>query len=154
MKSDSVRARTPEEMRDIGGRLAGLLRAGDLVVVIGELGAGKTTLVQGIGSGLHVRGPVTSPTFVLAREHPPLSESEPALVHVDAYRLESVAEVEDLDLETALDDAVVVVEWGRGLVEDLVDERLDVIIERGGDDERHVRLVGVGDRWAAARLTP
>jgi tRNA threonylcarbamoyladenosine biosynthesis protein TsaE len=150
--TDQMRAGTPEEMRDIGARLADLLRAGDLVVLIGELGAGKTTLVQGIGAGLGVRGPITSPTFVLAREHPPLSEGAPALVHVDAYRLGNVAEVADLDLESALDDAVVVVEWGSGLVEDLVNERLDVIIELGDGDERRVRLVGIGDRWAAARL--
>src|SRR5216110_2934670 len=90
-----LRIATDGDMRDLGRRLAALLRAGDLVILAGPLGAGKTTLVQGIGAGLGVRGPVTSPTFVIARVHPPLTGG-PALVHADAYRLVSPAEVDDL----------------------------------------------------------
>ncbi len=112
---------TAEQMRTLGRRLAGLLRAGDLVVLSGSLGAGKTTLTQGIGAGLGVRGPVTSPTFVIARQHPSL-RGGPGLVHADAYRLGSRAEVDDLDLDTDLAAAITVVEWGEGLVEDLAAE--------------------------------
>src|SRR5262249_39104391 len=108
---------TAARMRELGRRLAGLLRAGDLVVLTGPLGAGKTTLVQGIGQGLDVRGAVTSPTFVIARVHPSLGAG-PALVHADAYRLGSRAEVDDLDLDTDVDSSVTVVEWCEGLVED------------------------------------
>ena len=106
------------QMRALGARLAGLLRPGDLVVLAGPLGAGKTTLVQGIGDGLGVRGPVTSPTFVIARVHPSLCGG-PDLVHADAYRLGSRLEVDDLDLDADLDHSVTVVEWGEGLVENL-----------------------------------
>src|SRR5271154_2001423 len=119
----TMRIATDAEMRDLGRRLAALLRAGDLVILSGPLGAGKTTLVQGIGAGLRVRGPVTSPTFVIARVHP---GPGPSLVHADAYRLGSVDEVDDLDLDTA--DAVTVVEWGRGLVEGLAEDRLEISI--------------------------
>jgi tRNA threonylcarbamoyladenosine biosynthesis protein TsaE len=118
---------TAAGMRDLGERLAGLLRAGDLVVLSGPLGAGKTTLTQGIGAGLHVRGPVTSPTFVIARVHPAL-RGGPGLVHADAYRLGSRAEVDDLDLDTDLDSSVTVVEWGEGLVEKLAPSFLEVAI--------------------------
>jgi tRNA threonylcarbamoyladenosine biosynthesis protein TsaE len=139
-------------MRTLGRGLAGCLRAGDLVVLTGPLGAGKTTLTQGIGDGLGVRGPVTSPTFVIARVHPPLAGG-PALVHVDAYRLGDAAEVDDLDLDTGLDRAVTVVEWGAGLVERLAEDRLEITIGRppGGaidDETRTVRLTGTGARWA------
>src|SRR5438094_5053580 len=101
-------------MRDLGRRLAALLRAGDLVILVGGLGAGKTTLAQGIGAGLGVRGPVLSPTFVIARVH---RDGRIPLVHVDAYRLGSVAEVDDLDLDATLDESATVVEWGAGVVE-------------------------------------
>jgi tRNA threonylcarbamoyladenosine biosynthesis protein TsaE len=153
-------------MRDLGVRLAGMLRAGDLVVLSGGLGSGKTTLTQGIGEGLKVRGPITSPTFVIARVHPSLSGG-PALVHVDAYRLGGLAEVDDLDLDASLDEAVTVVEWGAGLVDGLAADRLVVELTgaveegapkngapengapRGGaDEERIVRFMGIGDRWA------
>ena len=113
-----IEVATPAGMQALGRRLAGLLHAGDLVVLSGPLGAGKTTLVQGIGQGLGVRGPVTSPTFVIARVHPALGRG-PGLVHADAYRLGSVAEVDDLDLDASLDDCVTVVEWGEGLVDGL-----------------------------------
>ncbi len=102
-----------EAMREIGGALAARLEAGDLLVLSGELGAGKTTFTQGIGAGLQVRGAVTSPTFVIARVHPSLVDG-PALVHVDAYRLGGIDEPDDLDLDTSLEDAVTVVEWGEG----------------------------------------
>jgi tRNA threonylcarbamoyladenosine biosynthesis protein TsaE len=148
---------TAVRMRELGRRLAGLLRAGDLVVLTGPLGAGKTTLVQGIGQGLHVRGAVTSPTFVIARVHPSLGAG-PALVHADAYRLGSRAEVDDLDLDTDLDSSVTVVEWGEGLVEDLAASYLEIEIGMspaaaapGAPDEaRTVRLTGRGQRWEAA----
>ncbi|MFC0549521.1 tRNA (adenosine(37)-N6)-threonylcarbamoyltransferase complex ATPase subunit type 1 TsaE [Planotetraspora thailandica] len=139
-------------MRAVGARLATLLGPGDLVVLSGPLGAGKTTLVQGIADGLGVRGPITSPTFVIARVHPSLSGG-PALVHADAYRLGGSLEVDDLDLDASLDESVTVVEWGEGLVEGLSDERLEIHIERGDDGERRlVRLRGVGARWTGAVL--
>jgi tRNA threonylcarbamoyladenosine biosynthesis protein TsaE len=160
--ADVAEIRVPggAQMRDLGRRLAGLLLPGDLVVVTGPLGAGKTTLVQGIGQGLGVRGPVTSPTFVIARVHPSLGGG-PALVHADAYRLGSRAEVDDLDLDADLDRSVTVVEWGEGLVEDLSPSHLEVKITvvrqpeppadaEVADEPRIVRLTGVGARWAAA----
>jgi tRNA threonylcarbamoyladenosine biosynthesis protein TsaE len=123
-----------ETMRDLGRRVGGALRAGDLVVLTGELGAGKTTFTQGLGEGLHVRGGVTSPTFVIARVHPSLVGG-PDLVHVDAYRLGGIEELDDLDLDTSLDTAVTVVEWGAGLAEGLAAQRLDVVITRALGDE-------------------
>jgi tRNA threonylcarbamoyladenosine biosynthesis protein TsaE len=143
--------RTAAEMRALGRGLASHLRAGDLVMLTGPLGAGKTTLAQGIGDGLGVRGGVTSPTFVIARVHPSLADG-PALVHVDAYRLGSAAEVDDLDLDTDLDRAVTVVEWGEGLVERLAADRLEITIGRPpgaaiDDETRTVRLTGTGERW-------
>jgi tRNA threonylcarbamoyladenosine biosynthesis protein TsaE len=162
---ECVRIPTAAQMRDLGVRLAGLLQAGDLVVLSGQLGAGKTTLTQGIGAGLGVRGPVTSPTFVIARVHPSL-RGGPDLVHADAYRLGSRAEVDDLDLDTDVDSSVTVVEWGEGLVEDLTSSFLEIAIapaeaagpdEPGGSDEpgeldeaRTVRVIGWGDRWQHA----
>jgi tRNA threonylcarbamoyladenosine biosynthesis protein TsaE len=157
-----IQVPTAAAMRETGQRLAALLRPGDLVVLTGPLGAGKTTLAAGIGTGLGVRGPVTSPTFVIARVHPPLN-SGPALVHADAYRLGSRAEVDDLDLDADLDRSVTVVEWGEGLVEDLADSHLEARISlpaaRGGEDgsaagpadePRTVRLTGRGERWEGA----
>ncbi|MBN9154976.1 MAG: tRNA (adenosine(37)-N6)-threonylcarbamoyltransferase complex ATPase subunit type 1 TsaE [Microbacterium sp.] len=114
-------------MEGLGRALGAVLRAGDLVVLTGPLGAGKTTLVRGIGAGLGIRGPVQSPTFVIARTHPSLVGGTP-LVHVDAYRLGSPAELDDLDLD--LDGSVVVVEWGRGMVDGLRDTWWEVEIER------------------------
>jgi tRNA threonylcarbamoyladenosine biosynthesis protein TsaE len=139
-----IRIPTDEAMRELGRRLAAVLRAGDLVVLSGPLGAGKTTLTQGLGDGLKVRGPITSPTFVIARVHPSLAGGPP-LVHADAYRLGGLGEVDDLDLD--LQDAVTVVEWGEGLVEELSDDRLEIIIQRGETEERAVTLTGVGRRW-------
>ena len=146
-----ARIATAAEMRDFGRRLAARLRPGDLVILAGPLGAGKTTLVQGIGAGLGVRGPVTSPTFVIARVHPVVSGTGPALVHADAYRLGSISEVDDLDLDTEADRAVTVVEWGSGLAEGLAEDRLEISIEPDPDgDVRTVRLIGHGQRWHGA----
>ena len=136
---------TAEDTRALGDRLSRVLRAGDLVVLTGPLGAGKTALVQGIGAGLSVRGNVVSPTFVIARVH----KGPLPLVHVDAYRLASLAEVDDLDLDVDVADAVTVVEWGAGLVEQLSDARLEIGIERAADsEERTARLTPHGSDWA------
>jgi tRNA threonylcarbamoyladenosine biosynthesis protein TsaE len=136
-----------DAMRALGRRLAGLLQPGDLVILSGGLGAGKTTLVQGIGAGLGVRGPVTSPTFVIARVHPSVTGG-PDLVHADAYRLASPAEVDDLDLDATVDSSVTVIEWGGGLAEGLAADRLEVTITLAGQG-RAVRVTGHGERWAA-----
>jgi len=135
---------TVADTRAFGRELAALLRPGDLVVLAGPLGAGKTALTQGIGAGLGVRGPVTSPTFVLARVH---RGGRLPLVHVDAYRLGSMADVDDLDLDATADESVTVVEWGHGLVEQLADEHLVVQLDRRDDDVRTARLVPVGAGW-------
>lgn len=138
-----------EAMEALGARLAPLLRAGDLVQLDGELGAGKTTLTRGLGAALGAREPITSPTFVLAREHPTASGTP--LVHVDAYRLSTAAELDDLDLDW--EHAIVVVEWGAGKLDE-ADDRLTIAIERpaGGDPlaedaPRIVRITPVGERW-------
>lgn len=135
---------TREQMHGLGRRLAAVLQPGDLVVLTGDLGAGKTTLTQGIGEGLRVRGGVTSPTFVIARVHPSQVDGPP-LVHVDAYRLGSIAEVDDLDLDASLPDSVTVVEWGGGLVEDLSTDRLHVAITRPHGTGRDAGPDGVRD---------
>jgi tRNA threonylcarbamoyladenosine biosynthesis protein TsaE len=136
---------TVDDTRRLGRHLAGLLRAGDLVVLVGPLGAGKTALTQGIGEGLGVREPVTSPTFVIARVH---TGGRVPLVHVDAYRLGSVADVDDLDLDASAEESVTVVEWGQGLVEQLADEHLEVRLDRRDDDVRVACLVPHGAGWA------
>ena len=140
--------------RALGHRLAAELGAGDLVILTGDLGAGKTTLTQGLGAALGVRGDVTSPTFVIARVHPPLGNGPP-LVHVDAYRLGGAAELDDLDLDTDLDLAVTVVEWGEGLAESLAADRLQVALRRdatGATEARSVTVTPVGSRWLDAGL--
>ena len=145
----------PDQMHELGLELGNALRAGDVLVLTGPLGAGKTTLTRGIGEGLGVRGPVTSPTFVLARTHPNLVDGPP-LVHVDAYRLNSAVELDDLDIDFA--HSVVVVEWGAGMLDGIVDSWLDVVIERpeganAGElgeeliEPRTVTLTGHGERW-------
>ena len=143
---------TVEDTQAYGRRLAGILRPGDLVLLTGPLGAGKTALVQGIGAGLGVDGPITSPTFVIARVH----QGRTPLVHADAYRLgdkpDPRAEIDDLDLDASAEDAVTVVEWGAGLVERLNDEYLQVRIDRLDDDTRVIDLVPHGGDWAE-RLT-
>ena len=145
---------TADDMRALGVRLAGWLRPGDLVILTGDLGAGKTTLTQGLGDGLHVRGPITSPTFVISRIHPSLDDGPP-LVHVDAYRLGGLAELDDLDLDVSVADSVTVVEWGAGLAESLAEDRLEITVNRsaGGDegpDRRTVRVAPIGARWVGS----
>ena len=142
--SGQVRLRTVDDTRAWGARLGSLLRAGDLLVLTGGLGAGKTTLTQGIADGLGVRGPVTSPTFVIARVHPSLTGG-PNLVHADAYRLSGLAELDDLDLDASLDAAVTIVEWGHGVAEHLSDAYLELTLS--GQDTRIVDVVGHGPRW-------
>lgn len=153
-----------------GEAIGAMLRAGDLVVLTGDLGAGKTTLTQGIGAGLGVRGPVVSPTFTIARVLPALPRPDgslgPDLVHADAYRLGSLAELDALDLDASLTDSVTVVEWGEGLAEALSDDRLEIVISRprgadGGADDpdadpsvgtRTVTVHAIGDRWQGVAL--
>ena len=141
---------TAADTRELGRALAGLLGPGDLVVLVGPLGAGKTALTQGIGAELGVREPVTSPTFVIARVH---RDGRVPLVHVDAYRLGSMADVDDLDLDASTGESVTVVEWGQGLVEQLADEHLEVRLDRRDDDVRTAVLVPHGPGWER-RLAP
>ncbi len=145
---------TGGSMQALGERLAGLLQAGDVVVASGDLGAGKTTLAQGIGRGMDVDGPVISPTFVISRVHHSRSGG-PALVHVDAYRLGSEAELFDLDLDDTLESSVTLVEWGAGLAEGLGSSVLDIDIRRSADPDDETRVVyltGFGERWKGVDL--
>ena len=143
---------TPADTEHLGWAVGARLRAGDVVVLSGPLGAGKTVLARGIGAGLGVRGPVTSPTFVIAREHPALLGGRGIpLVHVDAYRLGGIAELDDLDLDTDLLAAAVVVEWGEGMAERLADEHLLIRLQRRGDDRDGSRIAQV---CGPARLIP
>jgi tRNA threonylcarbamoyladenosine biosynthesis protein TsaE len=124
----------------LGERLGAQLRAGDVVVLAGPLGAGKTVLARGIAQAMDVDGPVTSPTYVLARVHPARRSEAPALIHVDIYRLldqtdDILGELDSLDLDTDLEDAVVVVEWGEGLAERLSDNHLDIRLERDAETD-------------------
>jgi tRNA threonylcarbamoyladenosine biosynthesis protein TsaE len=141
---------TVADTQAFGRRLATVLRAGDLIVLGGRLGAGKTALVQGIGAGLEVSGRIASPTFVIARVHPgPLP-----LVHVDAYRLGSLEEVDDLDLDVSADEALTVVEWGTGKAEQLAESYLSIVLERAADTEqRTATLTPHGGDWAT-RIAP
>jgi tRNA threonylcarbamoyladenosine biosynthesis protein TsaE len=154
-----VKLPTVEDTRSLGFKLAGRLRAGDLILLVGPLGAGKTAFTQGIGAGLGVKAAITSPTFVISRVH---RDGRLPLVHVDAYRLGSLAEVDDLDLDASLAESVTIVEWGEGLVEGLASGRLEVRLTRprgavgggpddpaaDGDEPREVSLAGYGPRWA------
>jgi tRNA threonylcarbamoyladenosine biosynthesis protein TsaE len=142
---------TVADTEALGERIAAELSPGDVVLLAGPLGAGKTALVRGLGRGLGVVGPIASPTFVIAREHPPVPGGRGIpLVHVDAYRLGGFAELDDLDLDASAADSVTVVEWGQGLAEELAEARLEVIIyRRDGDSEaRKVKIIGVGERWS------
>ena len=161
-----VALESAEETRALAGRLAGVLRAGDLLILTGDLGAGKTTFTQGLGAALGVRGQVASPTFIVAREHAPGLRPDgtpgPGLVHVDAYRLGGLDELDALDLDASLDESVTVVEWGRGLAEALTEDRLeiDLVRPRGGTLDlenpeagtRHATLRGIGPRWSDVDL--
>ncbi|SDL10056.1 tRNA threonylcarbamoyladenosine biosynthesis protein TsaE [Nocardioides sp. YR527] len=155
-----------DAMTELGRRVAALVAAGDVLVLSGGLGAGKTTFTKGLGAGLGVRGEITSPTFVIARVHPS-TVGGPELVHVDAYRLGGIEELDDLDLDTDLDDAVTVVEWGEGLAEGLSEARLEIRIVRAeadeapldlveapdGADPRRVEILPVGARWRGVDLS-
>ncbi len=146
-------APTAGDTTELGRRLAAVVRAGDVIIASGDLGAGKTTFAQGLGAGLGVAGSIISPTFVLSRVHPSTTGG-PGLVHVDAYRLSSFAELEDLDLELSLDDSVTLVEWGAGIAEGLAEDYLELDIRRGLDPEDETRwifLTPIGDRWTASR---
>ena len=150
MASVRVSVPTTEDMHALGHDLALLVAPGDLILVNGELGAGKTQLAQGIGEGMRVVGAVISPTFVLSRIHPNSGDG-PALVHADAYRLSSSEEIDDLDLESTMPGAVTIIEWGCGLAEHLSEDRLEIDIARSGDvedDTREVVVTPVGERWA------
>ena len=161
-----VEALDADAMFELGRRVAALVAAGDVLVLSGGLGAGKTTFTKGLGVGLGVRGEITSPTFVIARVHPS-TVGGPELVHVDAYRLGGIDELDDLDLDTDLDDAVTVVEWGEGLAEGLSESRLEIRIVRAeadeapldlveapdGADPRRVEMVPVGARWRGVDLS-
>ena len=172
-----------DETRALGARLARLLRAGDLVMLSGGLGAGKTTLAQGIGAALEVRGRVSSPTFIIARVHPALSDG-PDLIHVDAYRITSLEEIDALDLDSSLDRSVTLVEWGEEKVEALSPDRLEIqvlrphgavraehpqpedapagsvagepVVDLGevDDGNRTIIVRAVGPRWADVDLSP
>ncbi|MFM6967273.1 MAG: tRNA (adenosine(37)-N6)-threonylcarbamoyltransferase complex ATPase subunit type 1 TsaE [Rhodoluna sp.] len=147
-------------MHELGMKISRLLQAGDLVVLTGPLGAGKTTMTRGVGEGLTAIGNVSSPTFVIARTHK-RKDSGPALVHVDAYRLGSALELDDLDID--FENSIVLVEWGKGMTDDLVENWLEVIIEREravehaadeseSTDPRTVTILGFGPRWAEVSL--
>lgn len=178
----SLTVQSAGETHALAAALGAVLEAGDLVVLTGELGAGKTTFTQGLGEGLGVRAGIISPTFVLVRIHPNLPEGPrpggPDLVHVDAYRLETAAEIDDIDLENTMDSTVTVVEWGRGRVEHLSESVLDVELHRplgnstpdaptpgspdgvmdfdteDDDEPRTVLIRGFGPRWAEESVLP
>jgi tRNA threonylcarbamoyl adenosine modification protein YjeE len=143
---------TAEDMHGFGSKLAGILKAGDLVILTGPLGAGKTTFTRGVGEGLRAIGNVSSPTFVIARTHK-RENSEVPLVHVDAYRLSSLHEFDDLDID--IDHSIVLVEWGRGFAEELAESWLDIEIGRdhtGESEIRDVTITAHGSRFENARL--
>lgn len=143
------RIQDPEQMHRLGLVIASVLRAGDLLLLNGPLGAGKTTLTRGIGEGLGASGTVQSPTFVLARTH--RTEAGPKLVHVDAYRLNSAVELDDLDIDFA--NSIVVVEWARDYIDGLAEHWLQVDINRDSDDEsRMVTISGIGQRWQGVEI--
>jgi tRNA threonylcarbamoyl adenosine modification protein YjeE len=144
---------TAEQMHELGITIAKILNAGDLVILTGPLGAGKTTFTRGVGEGLNVVGNVSSPTFVIARTHKREGSTVP-LVHVDAYRLSSPEEFDDLDIDT--EQSIVLVEWGRGFADDLLESWAEIEIERdhsGASEERTVTITGFGDSWESRELS-
>lgn len=175
----ALKVQTAEQTHALGAALGAGLEAGDLIILTGELGAGKTTFTQGLGEGLGVRAGIISPTFVLVRVHPNLPDGPrpggPDLVHVDAYRLETAAEIDDIDLENTMDSAVTVVEWGRGRVEHLSESWLEVELHRplgsaaagdqaagvvldfdtdDDDEPRTIVIRGFGPRWVEQPALP
>jgi tRNA threonylcarbamoyladenosine biosynthesis protein TsaE len=154
-----IKVPTSADMVRLGERLADLLEGGDVIIAGGDLGAGKTTLTQGIGRGLGSEGPIISPTFVLSRIHPS-AIGRPTLMHVDAYRLSTSYELDDLDLDAAVADSITVVEWGQGIAEGLSEDRLEIdvwtapadVSTVGDDSERLVTVRGVGARWHGVDL--
>jgi tRNA threonylcarbamoyl adenosine modification protein YjeE len=141
-----------DQMHELGVKMSQQFRAGDLVVLVGPLGAGKTTLTRGIGEGLRAIGNVSSPTFVIARTHKREGTDVP-MVHVDAYRLGGAAELDDLDID--FENSIVLVEWGRGLLEGISDNWLEIEIERdhtGESEIRELRILAFGDRWSAVKF--
>ncbi|HEY6664531.1 MAG TPA: tRNA (adenosine(37)-N6)-threonylcarbamoyltransferase complex ATPase subunit type 1 TsaE, partial [Propionibacteriaceae bacterium] len=156
----AIKVPTSEAMVRLGERLAKLLERGDVILAAGDLGAGKTTLTQGIGRGLGSEGPIISPTFVLSRLHPS-GIGRPTLMHVDAYRLATASELDDLDLDAAVADSITVVEWGQGIADGLSDARLDIDIwtseadsmATSDDSERVVTIRPVGFRWRGVDLS-
>jgi len=138
-------------MHELGLKLAKQLKAGDLVILIGPLGAGKTTLTRGVGEGLEVEGNVSSPTFVIARTHK--REGKAPLVHVDAYRLGSPQQLDDLDIPFA--SSIVLVEWGKGLTDEISEHWLEIEISRdtsGASEDRQIMITGFGERWAGVSI--
>ena len=161
--SFTITVNSAEQTRAVGQVLAAQLRSGDLVMLSGGLGAGKTTFTQGIGSGLQVKGRVSSPTFIVARVHPSLAGG-PDLIHADAYRIKDLTDLETLDLDSTLEEAITVIEWGEGKTEQLSDDRLEIEIHRehGGvatssdgvvdlaemdDGKRTITIRSLGKRW-------
>lgn len=143
---------TADAMRELGAAIGRACRGGDVLILSGDLGAGKTTFTQGLALGIGIEEPVTSPTFVIARAHPN-PWGGPGLVHVDAYRLGSRLELDDLDLDADLDDSVVVVEWGGGLAEGLADSWVDLVLSRSEAEDDETRVVEItphGSRWDGA----
>jgi tRNA threonylcarbamoyladenosine biosynthesis protein TsaE len=155
----AIKVPTSEAMVKLGARLSQLLERGDVIIAGGDLGAGKTTLTQGIGRELGSEGPIISPTFVLSRIHPS-SIGRPTLMHVDAYRLSTSYELDDLDLDAAVPDSITVVEWGQGIAEGLAEDRLEIDIWTspadlsavGDDSERVVTIRAIGARWRGVNL--
>jgi tRNA threonylcarbamoyladenosine biosynthesis protein TsaE len=155
----AIKVPTSEAMVRLGERLSQLLERGDVIIAGGDLGAGKTTLTQGIGRGLGSEGPIISPTFVLSRIHPS-TIGRPTLMHVDAYRLSTSYELDDLDLDAAVPDSITVVEWGQGIAEGLAEDRLEIDIWTsaadlsavGDDSERVVTIRAIGARWRGVDL--
>jgi len=145
-----VIVRTPEQMRDLGARVAGMCQPGDVIVLVGDLGAGKTTFVQGMGRALGVREPITSPTFVISRVHE--GERGMRLIHIDAYRIASGHELDDLDLDVELESGIAVVEWGDRHAERLAADRLVISIDALANDDREVQIHAIGGRWARLDL--
>lgn len=147
-----LQVRDADEMHALGIRIGKQLRPGDLVVLVGPLGAGKTTMTRGVGEALGAIGNVSSPTFVIARTHK-RENGEAPMVHVDAYRLGSADELDDLDID--FPNSIVLVEWGKGMLDDINDNLLEVEIARdhtGESETREVTITGIGPRWAGVNF--